>query len=179
MRLAVAVLATLALLASGCSGSSRDPATGDDDGALAATGNQTAMLPEVTHFEFGPALGCASDAYTVSGGAVPLNCVSFQGGPDRSGIDGHWLALDETYWGLQLTSTIAQSPTGPQPVPVIGQVLGDSDCVVTDATRAILAEGGNGTGACGLVIPDGTAYLFIWPYGTPATQITVDFVLPA
>ncbi len=85
-------------------------------------------------------------------------CASFQGGPDATGIDGHWLALDAAYWGLQLKSTVTQSPTGPQPVPVIGQVLGDSDCVVTDDALGILGEGNNGTGSCTLVVPQGTTY---------------------
>lgn len=176
MRPMVVLLLALATFAAGCSGS--DPGTTPDDGRdLPDQGNQTRTLPEVLHFEFGPTAGCASDAYVVSGGAVPLNCVSFQGGPDATGIDGHWVPLDEGYWGLQMTTTIAQ-PGGPQQVPVVGTVLEDSDCVVTDADLAIIAEGGNGSGLCGMVIPQGTAYLFVYSYGTAATELTVDFALP-
>jgi len=178
MRVTLALLLAFATFAAGCSGSEPDP-TPADDGALPDDGNATRALPAVLHFEFGPTGGCNGEAYTASGGAAPLTCASFQGGLDADGIDGRWMALNESYWGLQLNSTVLQSPTGPQPVPVVGSVLGDSDCVFTNAQLDILADGNNGLGPCTLVVPQGTAYVFLYPYSTPATEMTVDFALPA
>lgn len=111
--------------------------------------------PDVTHFEFDESLGCAGDA-----GAD--KCISFQGGPDASGIDGYWLALDERYWGLQLTSTVDSA-------------VGDSDCAFTDAARAIIGTANNSNSPCAGPVPDGAAFLFIYPYAAPALGMTVDF----
>lgn len=123
-----------------------------------ASGNSVAA-PDVTHFEFADSLGCFGDVVGVE------NCFSFAGGPDASGIDGYWLALDERYWGLTLSSTIDQG----QPV------LADSDCAVTDAAFAVIEELNNGGDPCGGPVPKGTAFLFIYPYGTPGLSMTVDF----
>lgn len=115
--------------------------------------------PDVTHFEFADSLGCFGDVVGVE------NCISFAGGPDASGIDGYWQALDERYWGLSFTSTVDQG----QPV------LADSDCAVTDAAFAVLEELNNGGDPCSGTIPPGTAFLFIYPYGSPGLSMTVDF----
>lgn len=119
--------------------------------------------PDVTHFEFADSLGCVGDL-----GAE--NCITYQMGPDGNGIDGYWQALDERYWGLSFTSTIMQG--GP-----VGPALNDSDCVFTDAAHAILGEANNSSNPCAGTVPSGTAFLFIYPYGTPALEMTVDFVI--
>lgn len=119
--------------------------------------------PDVTHFAFADSLGCVGDL-----GAE--NCISFVGGPSASGIDGYWQALDERYWGLAFTSTIMQG--GP-----VGPLLNDSDCVFTDAAHAILGEANNSSNPCAGTVPAGTAFLFIYPYGTPALEMAVDFVV--
>lgn len=131
--------------------------------------------PEVTHFEFGESLGCAPDGTAVPG--VPFYCMSFLGGPEASGLDGHWQALDERYWGLHLTSQTTQSPAGEQEIPDFGAVGADSDCVFTDAAHAIIGEANNGSRSCDGIVPSGSAFLFIYPYGAPALEIVVDFAL--
>jgi hypothetical protein len=125
-------------------------------------------LPDQLHFEFGESLGCASDANALTGGSVPPNCVSFHGGPDATGIDGHWLELDERYWGLAFVAT-ADVPDGE-----------DSDCflLAPDATT-IVADGHNGGGPCTGVVPEGTGWIFLYPWGTPALGMTLDFAAPA
>jgi hypothetical protein len=129
------------------------------------TGNVsvTSALPAVTHFEFGESLGCTGD---IDG----ILCIEWENGPPGSDIDGHWIPLDASYWGLAVTSTVVQSPTGPV------QGLGaDSDCVFTDADQAILGEGNNGGDPCLGTVPEGSAWLFIYPYAAPAIEMTVDF----
>jgi hypothetical protein len=130
----------------------------------------TKPLPDQLHFEFGESLGCTGDAHSLDSRA-PLNCVSYQGGPDATGIDGHWLALTPDYWGLLLTSTMAE-PSG---------MNVDSDCyfLAEDASTET-GTGSNGGNLCMGVVPDGTAWLFLYPWGAPATAMTVDFgVAPA
>lgn len=121
--------------------------------------------PDVTHFEFGESLGCASDAHSLNP-AVPLNCVSFHAGSDAPTVDGHWLALDERYWGLTLTTTMDE-PSGTNH---------DSDCYffAADETTEV-GEASNGSEACTGVVPDGTFWLFLYPYAQPATAMTADF----
>ncbi|MEK6976646.1 MAG: PKD domain-containing protein [Candidatus Thermoplasmatota archaeon] len=120
--------------------------------------------PDVTHFEFAASLGCAGDIVGTE------NCISFAGGPDASGLDGYWQALDERYWGLAFTSTVMQG--GP-----VGPVLNDSDCVFTDAAQAIIGEANNGGNPCTGSVPSGTAFIFIHPYATPALEMTIDFTV--
>lgn len=160
----VLVLLAFALALSGCTGASDDDA-GDgapDDPGTPAPQNRT--MPAVLHFEFGETAGCAGDAHSTVP-AVPLNCVSYQGGPDATGIDGHWLALDETYVGLTLSTTM-DVPAGAN---------ADSDCVFLDADQVEIGNANNGAEACGGVVPVGTAWLFLYPWGTPATGMTADF----
>lgn len=97
MRVLLAVAFT-ALFLAGCTGTDGGNETGDEDGGDATPAPAPRLMPAVTHFEFPESAGCAGDAHTLEP-SVPLNCVSFQGGPDATGIDGHWLALDETYAG--------------------------------------------------------------------------------
>lgn len=122
------------------------------------------VLPEQTHFEFGDSLGCAGDVL----GAAGLDCITFTLGPDGNGIDGYWQELGEAYWGLSLTSTVNQG----------GGPLADSDCVFTDADHAVVGEANNGGGPCVGSIPQGTQWLFIYPYAAPALSMTVDVALP-
>lgn len=121
-----------------------------------AVGNAMAP-PDVTHFEYPESLGCAGDIVGEE------NCLSWAS-PDASGIDGFWEALDARYWGYLLTSTVSANP--------------DSDCVFTDASFAILGNGNNGGAACQGTVPEGTAWLFIYPYAIPAGGMTVDFTAP-
>ena len=177
MRLLLVLSLALASFAAGCLGS--EPGTGPDGGADApGDGNMTKAMPAATHFEFGPSSGCAGDAIAMAEDVAQqgLNCASFMQGLDGTGIDGHWVALNESYWGLELTSTVMQSPAGPVGVPVVGgSVLGDTDCVLTDASFRIIADGSAGSAPCTIVVPQDAAYLFIYPYATPATELTVDF----
>lgn len=114
--------------------------------------------PDVTHFEFGSSLGCVGDLGADS-------CISFNAGPDGSGIDGWWQALDERYWGLHLTSTIDSDAP-----------LADSDCAFVDADETtIIGDADNSSNPCDGVVPAGTAWLYIYPYATPANGLTVDF----
>jgi hypothetical protein len=124
----------------------------------AANATATKALPAVTHFEFGQSLGCTGDV----GGNT---CVDFQSGPPGQDIDGHWIPLDESYWGLLLTSTVDQG----------NPALNDSDCTFTDADGAATVDASNGGDPCMGVVPDGTAYVFLYPYGGPALGMTVDF----
>lgn len=130
------------------------------------TGNVTVTpaLPAVTHYEYGESLGCTGDISPTG-----IVCIDWESGPPGSDVDGHWIALDASYWGLAVTSTIDQS----------NPAVADSDCVFTDADQAILAEGNNGGDPCAGTVPDGAAWLFIYAYGLPAASMTVDFALPA
>jgi PKD repeat protein len=139
--------------------------------AIAVTTPAGPPMPDVVHVEFGPSFGCVGNL----GADV---CLSFQGGPDSTGIDGHWLSLQAAHAGLHLTSLTRQSPLGPVGVPVFGSVGADSDCVFTDAALAILGDADNASGSCDGIVPEGAAFLFIYPYAAPATEIVVDFVTP-
>lgn len=124
-----------------------------------------APLPDVTHFDFGESGGCVGDAHSEEP-TVPLNCVSFQGGPDASGIDGHWLALDERYWGLTLRTTLDDPTTVNQ----------DSDCYFLAADESTeTGSGSNGGDLCTGVVPAGTYWLFLYPWAFPANGMTADF----
>lgn len=163
MRVMLLALVAAGLALSGCAGKQG----GDDGGATegpGATVPANTTLPAVTHFEFGESAGCAGDAHSIDP-QVPLNCVSFQGGPDATGIDGHWLALDATYAGLSLTTTMS----------VPGDANPDSDCVFLDADLEEIGNGNNGQGPCTGTVPPGTTWLFLYPWGTPATAMTADF----
>lgn len=121
--------------------------------------------PDVTHFEFGESAGCVGDAHSINND-VPLNCVSFQGGPDASGIDGHWQALDERYWGMTITTTMDE-PSG---------LNADSDCYFfAEDAETETGEASNGGDLCAGVVPDGTYWMFLYPWGFPATAMTADF----
>lgn len=129
------------------------------------TGNVsvTPALPAVTHFEYGESWGCDGSTGTPA-------CIDFVAGPPGNDLDGHWIALGETYWGLALTSTVDQGP-GP---------LADSDCVFTDDSgEGIIGEANNGSGPCTGTVPEGAAWLFVYPYGVGAFGMTVDFGVAA
>lgn len=119
--------------------------------------------PEVTHFEFADSLGCLGED-----GPGADQCISFQGGPDSSGIDGYWQALDLRYWGLSFTSTVTQG--GP-----VGPALNDSDCAFTDEAFAIIGFASNSSNPCAGSVPEGTAWIFIFPFATPALEMAIDF----
>jgi hypothetical protein len=118
-----------------------------------------------THFEFGESAGCAADAHAAEP-TVPVNCISFHAGPDAPAVDGHWLALDERYWGMTLTSTMEES----------SGLNADSDCffMAPDHTT-IIGDGHNGGGLCAGVVPEGTGWLYIYPWAFPADAMTADF----
>lgn len=124
------------------------------------TGNVsvTKPLPDQMHFEFGESLGCTADISPTG-----IACISFELGPDGSGIDGFWIELTDLYWGLSFTSTV-------------GNVRGDSDAAVLDADLAVMPVdvNGGGTQATG-TIPEGAAWLFIFSYAEPSTGMTVTF----
>lgn len=165
MRTALAAWLCIAFALSGCAGSPQDGGTGDGTGTDAPQAPMNRTLPAETHFAFGQSAGCAGDAHSLDP-RVPLNCASFQGGPDATGIDGHWLALDETYAGLTLTTTMA----------VPGGANADSDCVFLAADAVTeTGNGNNGSAACTGTVPPGTAWLFLYPWGTPASGMTADF----
>ncbi len=132
--------------------------------ALNGTGNQTgnqtgAPPPEVTHFEFGETLGCTGDL-------VGNTCQDYEAGPPGTGTDGHWIALGPSYWGWTLTSTVDQG--NPQ--------VNDSDCVFVDEALAEVGQANNGADACMGEVPEGAAWVFLYPYALPALGLTVDFV---
>ncbi len=117
--------------------------------------------PEQTEWEFGLTMGCASDANSLSGGAVPPNCVSFHAGPNQPAIDGNWIALDERYWNLAFTSS---------GTTVDGST--DTDCLLLDADLNIIGEGNNGGDECmGVIVPN-TAWVFYYPWALPAEHTT-------
>jgi hypothetical protein len=156
-------IAFAALALAGCTGSDEP---GDDAPAdPAPTSTPPRLMPAVTHFEFPQSAGCSSEGHSVDP-SVPITCASFQGGPDATGIDGHWLALDATYTGLRLTTTMGAP----------ADAVGDSDCYFFAPDAATqTGDGSNGTGPCTGVVPIGTGWLFLYPYAAPATAMTADF----
>lgn len=113
--------------------------------------------PEQLEFSFGPGAGCEG---SLTGAGM---CASFEGGPSASGIDGHWLALDDSYWGLQFSTTI-ESQTG------------DSDCYfVAEDEQDILGNAHNGSGPCQGSVPSNTAYMFLYSYVEPHQGMTLTF----
>jgi hypothetical protein len=135
------------------------------------TGNVSVSkpLPDQVHFEYGESLGCTGD---IQGNT----CIEWENGPPGGDIDGHWIALGELYWGLHVTSTVTQTPAGEQTLPVLGAKVGaDTDCVFVDAALAVIGEGNNGGSSCLGQVPDGAAWMFIYPYANPAVDMTVDF----
>jgi hypothetical protein len=135
------------------------------------TGNVSASkpLPDQVHFEYGESLGCTGD---IQGNT----CVEWENGPPGGDIDGHWIALGELYWGLYVTSTVTQTPAGEQTVPVLGAKVGaDTDCVFVDDALAVVGNANNGGSSCLGQVPDGAAWMFIYPYANPAIDMTVDF----
>lgn len=125
-----------------------------------ATGNGTSVPPpEVTHFEFGETLGCTGDL------PVGNTCQDYDAGPPGSGTDGHWIPLGPSYWGWMLTSTVDQGPA-----------IADSDCTFVDEALAVVGNANNGGDACTGEVPDGAAWVFLYPYAAPALSLTVDFV---
>lgn len=114
--------------------------------------------PDVTHFDFADSLGCVGDA-----GAD--TCITFNLGLDGNGIDGYWQALDERYWGLAFTTTVES--TSP---------LADSDCAFTgEDMAAIIGDANNSSSPCAGTVPEGTAWIFLYPYAAPALSMTMDF----
>lgn len=124
------------------------------------TAASKAAPPDVLVFTFADSLGCAGDA-----GAD--TCISFQGGPDASGIDGYWQALDERYWGLSFVGTVDQ----------VQPAVADSDCAFTDADFAIIGEANNSSSPCSGTVPPGTAWIFLYPYALPALEQTLTFTV--
>lgn len=117
-------------------------------------------LPDPAVFEFDPSAGCLGDIGT---------CISREGGPDASGIDGFWLELTDAYWGFLATIT--------EP----GNNLGDTDCqfYAPDAST-VVGDASNGGDTCTGVVPDGTGWLFLYSYAEPSSGMTLEFtVAPA
>ncbi|HJQ93703.1 MAG TPA: hypothetical protein VJ874_05395 [Candidatus Thermoplasmatota archaeon] len=125
------------------------------------TGNVTVgkPAPDQVHFEYGESLGCTGDL------PVGITCLDWEAGPPGSDVDGHWIPLDDRYWGFGVTTTVDQG----------NPATHDTDCVFTDADKAVLGEGNNGSGPCLGSVPDGSAWMFVYSYGTPALAMTVDF----
>ncbi len=152
----------------------------EDGEALTEKLNITVMVPagagapDVVHYEFGEAAGCAGDFIGIvdSAAGLGLNCISFIEGPDADPIDGFWVPLDERYWGMALTSTTDQ---GAGPGGASG-FAGDSDCVFTDADFAVTGEANGSSGSCEGTVPEGTAWLFAYYYATPGVALVIDFV---
>lgn len=119
--------------------------------------------PETTHWEFGETVGCMED--------LESTCQTYDDGPGSEGPDGHWIELGEAYWGLELTSTVDkgdEAGTGEWP-------FYDTDCFFTDADGGVVGEGHNGGDACMTgSIPEGTQWMYLYPYLTPALSMTVD-----
>lgn len=126
--------------------------------AVAAAPPPAVPPPDPTTFEFGPSVGCVSD--------VPI-CVSYNLGPDASGIDGHWQELDNRYWGYVGTITDG------------GNVGGDTDCkwMAPDATT-VLGDSSNGGGPCAGIVPEGTGWIFVNSWAEPSTGMTLEFTVP-
>jgi hypothetical protein len=126
-----------------------------------ATGNATTVPPpEVTHFEFGQSLGCTGDL------PAGNTCQDYADGPPGSDTDGHWIALGPSYWGWTLTSTVDQG--NPE--------VNDSDCIFVDEALAAIGDASNGGDPCTGEVPDGAAWVFLYPYALPALGMTADFV---
>jgi hypothetical protein len=114
-------------------------------------------LPDVLVFEYGPSLGCLG---------APALCVSQQFQAEMDGVDGHWQALDERYWGLAFNATNAGE-------------YEDTDCTAFDADGKKLADFHNDGGACGGdALPEGTAWLFMYSWIAPSTAMRLEFTLP-
>ena len=149
------VIVTLAL--AGCSGGFHDAPT-DDAPFPKVEPRPLTPINGSTHFEFGPSLGCTNDP---TGG--PPACVSFIQGPDAQPVDGFWIPIDASYWRHTFSSTIDSATN-------------DSDCVLVakDATT-ILDMPFRGFDPCGGTVVDGTAYIFLYPFGETATAMTLTF----
>lgn len=157
MRVLLALLVAGLVAFAGCLGGDDNGDDGPTDEPEPTEDPQEDPAPEQLEFSFGPSAGCEG-SLTGAG-----NCVSFQGGPSASGIDGHWLSLDESYWGLQFTTTI-DSQTG------------DSDCYfVAEDETTILGNAHNGSSPCEGSVPDDTAFMFLYSYVEPATGMTITF----
>ncbi len=160
----------LILLFAGCldgdgDGDGADDGTGGDGGAGGNGGSggdgnatQNRTLPEQLEFTFGPSLGC-------EGATAQGACVSFQAGPGVPAVDGFWVALGEPYWGLSFTSTIST-------------VTGDSDCYFVNDALEITGDASQGASPCAGTVPDGAAYLFLYPYVEPSQGMTMTFTVP-
>lgn len=136
------------------------------DDTVDATLTITAVAgePPQTEFTFGESAGCASDANAITSGLVPPNCVSFHAGPGAPEIDGHWIELDERYVGMTFLGTM-ETPSGDT----------DTDCFLLDADLGIVGEGHNGGGPCTGTVEEGVAWMFLYPWGVPATGMTLTF----
>lgn len=122
------------------------------------------QLPEPSHFEYGPALGCAGDVDTCIGMLLVTSPIAMS--PEEAdGIDGYWQPLTEEYWGLVMETTV-------------DSVSGDSDCNFFNAAFEIIGAPNNVDQPCGGVVPDETAWLFLYSYAEPNTGQTATFKLP-
>lgn len=136
-----------------------------------------ASAPDVLHFEYGESLGCFWDLATVGGGPA-LPCITQEAGPSGPNVDGFWQALDERYWNLEFTSTVDHG-TGACSSDADWPAC-DSDCFfyADDTTFGEeIGDGNNGGGACAGLVPEGTAWLYIFPYGGPSLGMTLDFTV--
>lgn len=138
-----------------------------------------ASAPDAIHFEYGQSLGCFWDLATIGGGpAIP--CVNQEAGPSAPNVDGFWQALDDRYWGLEFTSTVDHGEG--QCSSDADWPLCDSDCFFYGDSTSFgdeIGDANNGGGACAGVVPEGTAWMFIFPYGGPSNGMVLDFVVPA
>lgn len=115
-------------------------------------------VPDQTEFSVGPSAGCVTE----TGSCVGITLAQ-ESGEFVSGIDGHWIALDERYWGLSFTTTSDAAAEG------------DTDCLLFDADLAQTGEGNNGGGPCEGTVPGGTAWMYFFPWAAPMTEGTVTF----
>jgi hypothetical protein len=113
--------------------------------------------PIQTVFEYeGEFLGCEPSATET--------CISRELGPDEDPIDGVWVPLDERYWGLDFTGGASQ--------PV---VFSDTDCWFVSADMENIGSANNGENPCTGTVPDGAAWIFLYPYAQPATAMSIQF----
>jgi hypothetical protein len=116
------------------------------------------VLPDPHVFEFGPTPGCVGDFAT---------CLSKELGPEHSGVDGHWVPLDESYWGLQFVVTNEGIP------------YEDTDCAAFfESMDQIGTDLNGGGGPCGGLLPRQTAWLFLYSYAAPTPGLKLEFSIP-
>ncbi len=113
--------------------------------------------PPQEYFEYGPTGGCVGDF------AVCVGLTLAQNGQGVRTIDGHFQALDERYWGATLNVVLDPAD------------YHDSDCKLLNDAFEVIGEANGGSENCVGTVPDGTAWIFLYPYAVPTLGMELTF----